>query len=73
MEQSLLRAYFKELAGLGIDYGWDDLWLDYRISVIQHLFTPVAQHAIGVPPAVWWPHLDRAFSSFDDLDCMELL
>ena len=72
-ENALLSAYHLELEQRGIDYSYDDLTYDYRLQVAGQLFMPVIQWSMKIPAAVWWPHLDRAFSAFEDLDCRELL
>jgi hypothetical protein len=75
MEARLLKCYHDRLVSLGVkDYGWDDCLLDYRFSVVTHLFTPVFQCAgKQVPATVWWHNLDRIFQAYEDLHCDELL
>jgi len=73
MEKTLLKGYLKELHKRYIDYNWEDLQIDYRISVIFNLAIPVIQHLEGAPAIIWWDHIERAFAAFEDLDCMELL
>jgi len=73
MEKTLLKGYLKELHRRYIDYNWEDLQIDYRISVIFNLAIPVIQHLEGAPAIIWWDHIERAFAAFEDLDCMELL
>jgi hypothetical protein len=34
---------------------------------------PVWQQSLGIPPAVWWSHLNRLLAAVDDLDCAVLL
>jgi hypothetical protein len=44
MEEALLRHYHQALRAHGVpDYSWEECWLDYRYSVMTHLFTPVVQ------------------------------
>ena len=75
METGLLQCYHDHLVSLGVnDYSWDDCQLDYRFSVVSHLFTPVFQWAgKRVPASVWWHNLDRIFQAYDDLRCSEIL
>jgi len=74
VEKPLLRRYHAQLIRLGVDdYGWDDLWADYRLFVIWNLFVPVEQLAWHVPARIWWWHVERSFLAFDDLDCVDLL
>jgi len=73
LEEDLLHLYTEELSASGRNYAYDQLWLDYRISVIRHLFTPVSLCERGIPPAIWFPHMERSYATFCDLDCFELL
>ena len=73
MEQTLLRFYLYELSEQEINYNIEDLLLDYRVYVIINLLRPITQFSQGVPASFWWDMLDKAFSAFDDLECMELL
>ena len=70
-EKVLLKKYLDTLNALGIQYTWDELMSDYRLSVIRHLFTPVIFSSF-IMPAVWWPQLDRVFSTYDDWNCDEM-
>jgi hypothetical protein len=72
-EEALLRAYHDELHTHGIDYSFDDLWFDYRLQVAGLLFLAIIQWSNKAPALIWWPHLERAFSVFDELDCRQLL
>jgi hypothetical protein len=74
LEFDYLRRYFDRILARGItDYRWDDLWYDYRLSVIGHLFVPVGQYTHGGSPEVWWNHIERIFAAYDDLDCDAIL
>ena len=75
MEESLLRRCHERLISHGVkDYLWEDCWLDYRCSVITHLFTPVLQWAGGqIPATVWWHNFERINEAYKDLNCVELL
>jgi hypothetical protein len=73
-EIPLLRRYHARLVEYGVkNYTWDECWRDYRLSIVQHLFTPIWQWAHGTPPDIWWNHLERISSAFQDLNCQELL
>ena len=73
-EKPLLRSYIESLHSSGVsDYHLADLILDYRYSAIMNLFIPVWQWQHGIHPSVWWFHLERAFLTFDDMECRELL
>jgi hypothetical protein len=75
MEESLLRRYHASLVERGVrDYSWEDCRLDYRYSVISHLFMPVFQWAGGeIPATVWWHNFERIAEAYKDLDCDELV
>ncbi len=75
LEDRLLRHYHAALCARGVkNYSWDDCRLDYRHSVVTHLFTPVLQWASGqIPATVWWNNLERISEAFKDLRCGELI
>jgi hypothetical protein len=69
-----LERYHDGLCAAGVkDYSREQLRLDYRRAVIGALMIPVWQQSIGIPPAVWWSHLNRRLAAVDDLDCRALL
>ena len=68
-ETELLRHYHHRLQENGISYQWNEMWWDYRLSIIMDLFIPVWQWHRGINPVVWWPHLERSFLAYDDLGC----
>jgi Phosphotransferase enzyme family len=74
LEARLLERYHAALCARGVgDYTLDRLHEDYRFLVIGHLMTPVWQQTSGLDAAIWWPHLYRIVTAFDDLDCAGLL
>ena len=74
MESNLLSRYHTNLLKHGIThYDWDECWCDYRLSVIRQLFIPVWLWFYKLPPAIWWPQLERAVLAFEDLRCAEFL
>jgi hypothetical protein len=75
MEESLLRRYHSALLSHGVKgYTWEDCQVDYRYSVMNHLFTPVLQRPGGqIPTAVWWHNFERISEAYKDLNCAELL
>jgi len=74
MERELLRRYHSELLKQGVaHYGWEECWLDYRVSAISNLLLPALWSGNKLPAALWWSHLERAMLAFDDLECEELL
>ena len=74
LEQYMLNTYFETLTKNGvINYSSKQLHSDYVMGVIGHLFTPVRQFSFGVDPEVWWPHLDRVFCAYEELNCESYL
>jgi hypothetical protein len=73
-EPGLLDCYHDALAASGVpDYDRAALQEDYRLAVLRQMATPVRQQAGGLPPLVWWSHLERIFLAVDDLGCRDLL
>jgi thiamine kinase-like enzyme len=73
-ERESLRRYHDGLIGAGVrGYSFEALWQDYRLSVLWQITTPMWQANHGIPPWVWWNHLERIFRAVDDLDCLALL
>jgi hypothetical protein len=74
LERPLLDCYHETLLTRGVR-GYDRCALDrdYRRSVLWHITKPVWQHALGIPPVIWWNNLERIFMAAEDLDCRELL
>jgi Ser/Thr protein kinase RdoA (MazF antagonist) len=74
LELPLLKQYHERLCQNGVnDYSWEQLWYDYRLSVIRKLFHPPWLWATGHEPNIWWNHLERVMSAYEDLECKELL
>ena len=73
-ERPLLDYYHARLIAAGVQ-GYDRAALDhdYRLAALNQLVTPVIQANFGIPPAVWWGHLERIMLAIDDLGCRELL
>ena len=73
-ERPLLDHYHAALVAHGVqDYDRAALAEDYRRSVLMQLLMPVLQWSAGIPPWVWWSHLERIAAAVDDLDCRPLL
>lgn len=76
LEKVLLRKYHKFMVELGVkNYSWEECFNDYRSCIIYHLIgTIVWQWSTQkVPAIIWWYHLERALSAFEDLNCNELV
>jgi hypothetical protein len=73
-EASLLDAFHDELLIRGVK-GYDRRALqdDYRLSVLWEIMRPIGLRAAGIPPVIWWGHLERIHLAVDDLGCRELL
>jgi thiamine kinase-like enzyme len=73
-ERELLLRYQRKLEAHGVAaYDMGALWRDYRLAVIQSIGTPLSQAAAGLPPLVWWGHLERIMLAYEDLGCEELM
>ncbi len=76
LEKVLLRKYYEIVEESGItDYSWKDGYNDYRSSIVVLIyFCVIWQWSTNiVPPIVWWSHLERVLSAFEDLNCNELV
>jgi thiamine kinase-like enzyme len=75
LELPLLRHYHAALVSRGgQNYSWEDCLLDYRYSVLTHLFTPVVQCASGaLSPGIWRANFSRIITAFQDHDCIKLI
>jgi len=74
LEIPLLQQYHARLCENGVTgYSWEQLWHDYRLSVIRKLFQPAWQWDTGHEPNIWWNHLERVMMAYEDLECRELV
>ena len=72
-EERLLKRYHKELQANGVNnYTWEDLWRDYRYSVIDALFLTIWDQTSGASNAYWTPKLERVTANYLDLRCAGL-
>jgi Ecdysteroid kinase-like family len=73
-ELPLLRRYHAGLVEYGVEgYSWDDLWFDYRLSVLKQLLEPIWGWSVAQNNAIWWHHLERITLAIGDLECEELI
>jgi len=73
-EEAVLDRYFGALVEGGVrGYSRDELSRDYRLAVAELLFLPAWQREAGLGAGIWFNHLERIFSAFEDLDCRALL
>ena len=74
MEHDMARQYLDRVVEYGVsDYGWEDCWRDYRLSVIE-----TALHTVHIPIPwdmawLWYPHFEQTMSAFQDPRCGDLL
>jgi Ecdysteroid kinase-like family len=74
MEQPLLDHYHTALQEQGVhDFSRAALGEDYRLAVLFQLMRLVRQFNAGLPPLIWWGHLERVVLTIDELGCRELL
>ncbi|MHA2336511.1 MAG: phosphotransferase [Candidatus Hodarchaeales archaeon] len=74
MEKDLIEHYYNVLVKQGVkNFSWDDCWSDYKLGAIRNLYIPISQCSTGISAFVWWPHFERAWLTFEDLNCMEVL
>jgi hypothetical protein len=71
-EAPLLDAFHDELLMRGVK-GYDRRALqdDYRLPVLWQTTWPIWMRDAGIPPAIWWGHLERVHLAVDDLGCRE--
>jgi hypothetical protein len=73
-EMAALRHYHKRLQEGGIaNYSFDQLLLDYRVSIALNVLHPVWDQQNGSSEAYWRPKLSCLLAAFEDWDCMDLL
>lgn len=75
-EIPILRHYHDRLTALGVyDYSWEQLLLDYRLSVPICVYVAIEWCRGGVNEPwvhIWLPMLQQAMTACDDLNCREL-
>lgn len=73
-ELAALRRYHQRLQQSGVHtYTFDQLLLDYRLSIAHNVLHPVWDQQHGSSEAYWRPKLSCLIAAFADWDCMELL
>lgn len=73
-ERHLLNCFHAELIDRGVTgYDRSSLQDDYRLSVLWATTLPIWMHSAGIPPVIWWNHLERIQLAAADLDCRALL
>lgn len=73
-EDKMLKIYLDELQKNNIKYNWEQLIYDYKLAAAFNLLIPAHQYyRLQIPAEIWWPHIERGFRAFDDLNCIEIL
>jgi len=73
-EMSALKRYHERLQEGGVsNYSFDELLLDYRVSIALNVLHPIWDQQHGASDAYWRPKLSCCVAAFQDWDCMELL
>ena len=73
-EDRLLATYLAALEAAGVTgYTMTDLKEDYRLGLLQAIYTPIFQQQAGQAHGAWWSHLERWCFAFEDLGCEEML
>ncbi|MEA2575149.1 MAG: hypothetical protein QOH93_2447 [Chloroflexia bacterium] len=73
-ELAALKRYHERLQEAGVaNDSFDQLLLDYRVSIALNLLHPIWDQQHGSSEAYWRPKLSCLMAAFEDWDCMELL
>jgi hypothetical protein len=73
-EMNALKRYHDRLQEGGVaNYSFDDLLLDYRLSIAENVSHAVWDQQNGASEAYWRPKLSCSVAAFQDWNCMELL
>ncbi len=73
-EMDVLRRYHRRLVSAGIDtYSWDDLILDYRVSVVGWTLVALQDAHNGSAREYWQPKMGCLLDAYQDWDCAPLL
>jgi hypothetical protein len=73
-EMAALKRYHERLQEGGVsNYSFDQLLLDYRVSIACNVLHAVWDQQHGASQAYWRPKLSCSVAAFEDWDCMELL
>lgn len=74
LDPFLVRLYHETLIANGVkNYPWSAFWDDYRWSAIRNLNLPVIFWSQGKHESTWRSALERAFQSFNELKCADLI
>ncbi|HKP54335.1 MAG TPA: phosphotransferase [Chloroflexia bacterium] len=73
-EESLLRRYLARLHEHGVaNYSWEELMLDYKLSVTLLLFSTIWDQHNGTTDAYWVPKLSCVTGAYVDLGCADFV
>lgn len=76
LELDVLQRYHDQLIAHGVsDYSWDQLVLDYRLTLGMNIYVATewcrGQFNADTMP-IWMPMLQKAMTAYDDLECEKL-
>jgi len=70
-EEQFLRTYHKKLTEQGVvDYSFETLLFDYRISILRMLYLPVQKEGWGLPQEIWLEEFENILSAIEDWNCL---
>lgn len=72
-EDALLTRYAERLRAAGVEQPWPALRADYRLGLVYALLYPMLLASMGVPEAIWRPHVRRGLAAYADLGCAEVI
>lgn len=73
-ERALVERYHNRLVASGRPVcSWDECWRDYRLGILALFLVPAVFRERHIPACVWWPHIRRLHTAFDQLRCAEVL
>jgi thiamine kinase-like enzyme len=73
-EMELLELYHNSLVNNGVvNYSFSEFIYDYKWAVINLLFVPVFQWKMKLWAGIWYNHIERIFSAYEDLYCNEII
>lgn len=73
-EDKILEYYHEQLLLKGVqDYSFDNLYKDYKTSVVSMIFLSSFKESIGIPQKVWHWQFENIIDAIEDLNCFELV
>ena len=73
-ERALVQRYHRGLVASGRPVcSWDECWHGYRLGVVGLFLVPAVFWDRQLGAGLWWPHLRRLHSAYEQLRCDEVL